>query len=107
LQAHLGAADVALSAARALLREAAQTIDANPRADAMTLALRTRGAVEHAAEAVLRAALRGLGAGPLCRDRWFARMAADLPVFMRQSHAERDLAALGAALAQAREDWRL
>ncbi|WP_254228748.1 acyl-CoA dehydrogenase family protein [Burkholderia gladioli] len=107
LQAHLGAADVALSAARALLREAAQTIDANPRADAMTLALRTRGAVEQAAEAVLRAALRGLGAGPLCRDRWFARMAADLPVFMRQSHAERDLAALGAALAQAREDWRL
>ncbi len=107
LQAHLGAADVALAASRALLREAAQAIDADPRTDAMALALRTRAAAEQAAEAVLRAALRGLGAAPLCRDRWFARMAADLPVFVRQSHAERDLAALGTALAKAPGDWRL
>ncbi|WP_244120195.1 acyl-CoA dehydrogenase family protein [Burkholderia gladioli] len=107
LQAHLGAADVALAASRALLREAAQAIDADPRTDAMALALRTRAAAEQAAEAVLRAALRGLGAAPLCRNRWFARMAADLPVFVRQSHAERDLAALGAALAKAPGDWRL
>ncbi|WP_052307315.1 hypothetical protein [Burkholderia gladioli] len=107
MQAHLGAADVALAASRALLREAAQAIDADPRTDAMALALRTRAAAEQAAEAVLRAALRGLGAAPLCRDRWFARMAADLPVFVRQSHAERDLAALGTALAKAPGDWRL
>jgi hypothetical protein len=36
-----------------------------------------------------------LGAGPYCKDRQFARLIADLPVFLRQSHAERDLAALG------------
>ncbi|MEK6346699.1 MAG: acyl-CoA dehydrogenase [Burkholderia sp.] len=107
LQAHLGAADVALCGARAVLREAASAIDAAPRADAMVTALRARAAVEHAADAVQHAALRALGAGPLCRDRWFARMAADLPVFLRQSHAERDLAALGTALAAGREGWRL
>jgi heme oxygenase len=31
----------------------------------------------------------------MCRDARFARAMADLPVFLRQSHAERDLAALG------------
>jgi alkylation response protein AidB-like acyl-CoA dehydrogenase len=106
LHAHLGAADAALSAARALLREAAHAIDAAPQADAMALALRVRAAVESAVESTLRACARGLGAGPLCRDRWFARMAADLPVFVRQSHAEHDLAAL-AKHASANEDWSL
>lgn len=107
LNAHLGAADTALCAARALLREAADTIDACPQADAMTLALRVRAAVENAVDATLRACARSLGAGPLCRDRWFARMAADLPVFVRQSHAEHDLAALAKQLAAAGEDWAL
>ncbi|HEY1611932.1 MAG TPA: acyl-CoA dehydrogenase, partial [Paraburkholderia sp.] len=98
-RAHLGAADAALSAARALLRETAREIDGAPAADAMEAALRVRAAVENAVDAVLRATARGLGAAPFCRDPWFARMAADLPVFVRQSHAEHDLAALGTALA--------
>ncbi|MCP3712525.1 acyl-CoA dehydrogenase family protein [Paraburkholderia sp. CNPSo 3274] len=106
LNAHLGAADAALSAARALLREAAHTLDATPQANAMALALRVRAAVESAVDTTLHACARGLGAGPLCRDRWFARMAADLPVFVRQSHAEHDLAAL-AKHAAADLDWSL
>jgi hypothetical protein len=44
-------------------------------------------------------ATRALGAGPLCRNARFARALADLPVFLRQSHAERDLAALGELVA--------
>lgn len=107
LHAHLGAADAALVAARALLRETAATIDASPQAPAMTLALRVRAAVESAVDATLVACARGLGAGPYCRDRAFARMAADLPVFVRQSHAERDLAALAKQLAGTGEDWSL
>ncbi|QGZ64890.1 acyl-CoA dehydrogenase family protein [Paraburkholderia acidisoli] len=107
LHAHLGAADTALVAARAVLREAAQHLDAHPQDDAMTLALRVRAAVESAVETVLTACARGLGAGPYCRDAWFARMAADLPVFVRQSHAERDLAALAKAVAERGEDWAL
>jgi hypothetical protein len=41
---------------------------------------------------------RAVGAGPLCREPKFARAMADLPVFLRQSHAERDLAALGQSI---------
>ncbi len=32
---------------------------------------------------------------PFCRSSHFARLSADLPVYLRQSHAERDLAELG------------
>ena len=99
--AHLGATDVALRAAAAVLRESAAWIDANPSADAQLPALRARLAVEQAASAVIDHATRALGAGPLCRNARFARALADLPVFLRQSHAERDLAALGELLATA------
>ncbi|GAB2916883.1 acyl-CoA dehydrogenase family protein [Paraburkholderia jirisanensis] len=99
--AHLGAVDTQLAAAGALLRETAAEIDRHPDADAMHGALRARLAVEHAANAVLMHVTRALGAGPLCGERRFARAVADLPVFVRQSHAERDEAALGAALVDA------
>ena len=93
--AHLGAIDVALAGAAAMLREAAAWIDANPSADAQIVALRARLSVEQAADRVMHHAGRALGAGPLCRDARFARAMADLPVYLRQSHAERDLASLG------------
>jgi hypothetical protein len=49
-----------------------------------------------------------LGATPFCRDSHFARLAADLPVFVRQSHAEKDLAQLGQQVAaQPLEGWEL
>jgi hypothetical protein len=94
--AHIGAIDVALTASAALLRECAAWIDAHPTVDAQAVALRARLAVEHAANDVMQHAGRAVGAGPLCRNARFARAMADLPVYLRQSHAERDLAALGA-----------
>lgn len=93
--AHLGAIDVALAGAAAVLRESAAWIDAHPAADASPIALRARLVVEQAAHQVMHHAGRALGAGPLCRNARFAQAMADLPVFLRQSHAERDLAALG------------
>jgi hypothetical protein len=93
--AHLGSIMVALGNAAASLREAARAIDRMPCADARWLALRTRLSIEHAASAVLEHAGRALGAGPSCLDAQVARVMADLPVFMRQNHAEHDLAALG------------
>jgi len=106
--AHLGAVDIALLGAGAVLRDAAVQIDAAPSSDAFGLALRVRGTVENAANLVLQHASRALGAGPLCRDPRVARHAADLPIFLRQSHAERDLAELGAAVAkQDVEPWML
>ena len=93
--AHLGAIDAALAGAAAVLREAAHWIDTHPADDARRVALNARLVAEQAAETVLRHAGRALGAAPLCRDARFARAMADLPVYLRQSHAERDLAALG------------
>ncbi|SDG93427.1 acyl-CoA dehydrogenase [Janthinobacterium sp. YR213] len=106
--AQLGKIDCALRAAGALLREGAAEIDAQPQRDVMGLALRLRLAVEDAATLVLHLATRALGAGPLCRDARFARLVADLPVFLRQSHAERDQAVLGGIVAGAEDHpWAL
>ena len=93
--AHLGAIVVALSDAAAVLRAAAAEVDRAPQAEAHELALRVRLSVERAAVAVMDHAGRALGAAPFCRDAGFARTMADLPVFLRQSHADHDLAALG------------
>ena len=104
----LGAIDRTLSANAALLREAAAWIDAHPRDDAQAWALRTRSAADAACERVLHHATRALGAAPLCRDAVFARLAADLPVFVRQCHGDRDLAALGQQAVDAEAaPWRL
>lgn len=105
--AHLGHILVALGSAAASLREAAGAIDRMPRAHVRWVALRTRLCVEHAAGVVLEHAGRALGAGPLCEDAHLARLMADLPVFLRQSHAERDLAALGEFHAQRDGDTRV
>jgi hypothetical protein len=99
--AALGGVDTLLCAQAALLREAARWLDAHPRADARAWALRTRAAADAGAQEVLRLATRALGATPLCRDAAFARRAADLPVYLRQCHGDRDLAALGEAIASA------
>jgi hypothetical protein len=93
--AHLGRIEVSLRSTRALLVDAARWIDRHPDESAHRLALQVRSAAEHNARLVLDHAGRALGAGPLCRDERVARRFADLPVFIRQSHAERDLDALG------------
>ncbi len=104
----LGKVDLALQQTAALLREAAAWIDEHPRADACTVALRVRLAAEASARIVLDEVGRALGAVPFCRDARFARMAADLPVFVRQSGADRDFLSLGQRMAAAgAEPWIL
>ncbi|BAX91486.1 acyl-CoA dehydrogenase [Mycobacterium shigaense] len=96
--AHLGAVDAALAAGEAMLNAAAARVDADPfdRAhDAELLARRTRAIVEYAAEEAITRTGRALGPGPLCQDGRHAQRVADLSIYIRQSHAERDLAALG------------
>jgi len=108
--AHLGAIDAALRAARAVLVEAASWIDTHTTESARSCALRVRAVVEEATLEVCERAGRAVGAGPLCRDPVIAQHFADLPVFVRQSHAEADLADLGAQLiedAAAFQDWSL
>lgn len=105
--AHLGTIDTALSACAALLRDTAREIDrlalaadSDGAAALHTLALRARLSAETCADTVVAHAVRALGAGPLCQDARVARLVADLPVFVRQSHGARDQAALGAHLAR-------
>lgn len=92
--AHLGAIDIALSSTASLLRETARLIDDQPDVDAMPAVYRARLAAEKAATTVMNHAGRALGAAPFCRNAHFAQLMADLPVFIRQSHAERDEAGL-------------
>ncbi|MGW8491320.1 acyl-CoA dehydrogenase [Streptomyces sp. NPDC055886] len=101
--AHLGAVDVQLHAAAALLEQAAAEIDADPRDEgggAQLRAMRVRAFVESVCRTVLDHVGRATGAGPLCHDPAHARTVADLTVYVRQHHAERELAGLGAYLAR-------
>jgi alkylation response protein AidB-like acyl-CoA dehydrogenase len=96
--AHLGAVDAALAAGDAILGAAAMQIDSDPfdRSDtAQLLARRVRTVVEHAADEAITRTGRALGPGPLCQDGRHAQRVADLTIYIRQSHAERDLAELG------------
>ncbi|WP_067474325.1 acyl-CoA dehydrogenase [Actinomadura hibisca] len=96
--AHLGAVDVLLRSARSALDAAADEIDADPldhRKQAALRALRVRSLVADASAQVMDRVGRALGAGPLAHDEAHGRRVADLTVYLRQHHAERDLAALG------------
>jgi alkylation response protein AidB-like acyl-CoA dehydrogenase len=96
--AHAGAVDAALSAARAVLDASAADIDADPAdksGDSERMARRVRAVVESTAVEVLDRVGRALGAAPLALDADHAKRVGDLQLYLRQSHAERDLEALG------------
>ncbi|UMB71640.1 acyl-CoA dehydrogenase family protein [Mycobacterium paraterrae] len=106
--AHLGAIDAALNAADTALRAAAGQVDSDPdnRSGLAELtARRVRAVVEVAVEEALNRTDRALGPGPLCLDERHARAVADLRVYVRQSHAERDLAVLGSIAAKNYESF--
>jgi hypothetical protein len=104
---HLGKIDLALRAAKALLVETAGWIDDHPMEDASGMALRVRLLMEDAANEIILRTGKALGPGPLCTNATHARRCADLPVFIRQSHAEHDLAALGRGLNSESSGWKL
>lgn len=97
--AHLGAVDTHLAAARASLLDAAAAVDSDrPVTAPSVLARRVRGAVARTVEEVLVRSAHARGPGPLTSDETHARRVADLAVYVRQHHAERDEAFLGKAL---------
>ncbi len=93
-KAALGKVDMALASLGALLHQSADWIDEHPTTDSCIVALRVRQAAEATANMVLQETGRALGATPFCRNQEFAQATADLVVFIRQSHADRDDAAL-------------
>ena len=95
--AHLGGVDAALAAGRWALGSAAAGVEAPPGAQPADRrrAQRLRAVIERTATEVVDRVGRALGAAPLATDGAHARAVADLLVYLRQSHAERDLQALG------------
>jgi hypothetical protein len=104
----LGAVDTALNAVRAVLAEAAACID-DPLLcpdEPAIIAGRARNVTANAVETTLALTGHGLGPAALTVDEDHARRVADLQIYLRQHHAERDDAALGKRLAaRGRQPW--
>ena len=95
--AHLGAMHATGWALAAYLATAGDEIDADPTATAkaQTRALTLRHLVEQSCSDILRRLTRAYGPRPLTMDECIARRYQELDLYLRQSHAERDLESLG------------
>lgn len=96
--AHLGELHALLEASDALLGRTAAVVDAAPGAHHRLAVAAVRSAVERAVREVVDRAPRMVGPAPLSRDAELARAVADLQLYVRQHHGERDHAALGEQL---------
>ncbi|WP_232717507.1 acyl-CoA dehydrogenase family protein [Gordonia metallireducens] len=95
LRMHAGAVDAQLAAGWAAIEAAARHIDADPTAPSQREAFALRWSIEQIATAVIDRVGRALGPGPMVADPDHAQAVADLSVYIRQSHADADLAVLG------------
>ena len=95
--AHLGAMHASVWTLRSCLEVAGREIDAEPAnaASACIRALTVRHVVENACTETLRRLLRAYGPHPLVVDAAVSRRYQELDLYLRQSHAERDLESLG------------
>lgn len=104
---YLGQVNRQLAAVKDSFLQLAQQMDANP-TQSHELAIRLlRANVEDTALTVLDQVGKALGARPFCDHPTFARLAADLPVFLRQSHAAHDLEQIGKLSVQEHVTWML
>ena len=102
--AHLAAMHTGVWAMQALLRVAGDEIDRAPddATAAHTRALKLRHAVDLLASDTLRHFARAYGPHPLAMDAEMSRRFQETEIFLRQSHAERDLEALAESLRRER-----
>lgn len=118
--AHLGAIDELLQSSRRALAEAAALAEtphddgptttagrttAGRTTDPRLAGKRVRATVARAGEEIVHRASRVLGPAPLALEADYAKRVADLQLYLRQHHAERDLASLGAALVKEHAPW--
>lgn len=93
--AHLGAIDGSLDALRAQLQVLAARIDSAPGQTHRQDVVRVRTMADRVCRNILERSALAMGPGPLCTDAQHGQRCADLNVFIRQSHAERDEQWLG------------
>jgi alkylation response protein AidB-like acyl-CoA dehydrogenase len=98
--AHLGAMRASIWASLSYLDSAGREIDAAPkdREGAVVRALTVRHLIEQACTDILRRLPRAYGPHPLAMDEKISKRYQELDLYLRQSHAERDLEALGRAI---------
>ncbi|MBU1588316.1 MAG: acyl-CoA dehydrogenase [Actinobacteria bacterium] len=101
---HLGSIDELLQSSRRALAEAADLIDTGD-PEPKLLAKRVRATVARACEEILARSGHALGPAPLALDGAHAKRVADLWLYVRQHHAEKDLASLGENLAATDAPW--
>ncbi|MGV8858652.1 acyl-CoA dehydrogenase [Rhodoglobus sp.] len=107
-QMHLGALDLALYSSRIALAESANAVDnvELSRSAATIMSTRVRARVARDVDEVMERVGHALGPAPLALDEEHARRVADLQLYVRQHHAERDYARLGSkVLADRSFEW--
>jgi alkylation response protein AidB-like acyl-CoA dehydrogenase len=97
--AHLGAMHALIWATLSYLDSAGHEIDDAPQdqEQALARALTVRHLVEQACTDILRRFLRAYGPHPIAMNEKISQRYQELDLYLRQSHAERDLEALGRA----------
>jgi len=116
--AALGEVDRILASTLQYLARAADAVDAAPQpgapgstepgggaVGAWSEALRVRGTVAAAVERVQLLVSQNLGPGPLAFDERYGKCMADLSLYVRQHHATRDDAQLGALTLKGEHAW--
>lgn len=105
--AHLGEIDRTLSSLTSYLAGTAARIDAGELSGpgAWSEALRVRGSVAAAVERIQTLVSQNLGPGPLAFNQRYAKRMADLSLYIRQHHAMRDDAQLGALTIKGDHPW--
>ncbi|MBB3105784.1 hypothetical protein FHS24_000275 [Psychrobacter luti] len=92
---YLGQISTALAVTQQYFHHIADLIDTEP-TQSHELAIRQlRSNVEQLAREVIEVVGQALGAAPFCNNAHFARLSADLTVFIRQSHGAFDLHKIG------------
>lgn len=92
---YLGEIATALAVTQQYFYHVADLIDREPQLSHELIIRQLRSQVEKTARQIMAAVGQALGAAPFCRNAHFARLSADLPVFIRQSHAAFDLQKIG------------
>ena len=105
--AHLGEIDRTLTSLTGYLARTAARIDGGELSgsDAWSEALRIRGQVAASVERIQTLVSQNLGPGPLAFDEGYGKRMADLSLYIRQHHAMRDDAQLGALTLKGNHQW--
>lgn len=92
---YLGQISTALAVTQQYFYHIADLIDTEPQQSHELIIRQLRTNVEQVARQAMEVAGQALGAAPFCNNAHFARLSADLAVFIRQSHGAFDLQKIG------------